>query len=250
MAAVEDVRAIPWSQKSVASGKADRVPQALADLISPNESVRERSYWQLDNEIVLQSDLYDAAYVAIPFLIQYLRESVPHGRDRIYDLLIEIGRGFAPPTSLCLTKEGDSIPLQDACAREIVKGFPVFLRDTADQDARIAAKARELMQRLAARSENQSDRGVDVLDSRLIDLAREFVGLIVRQSGADPDQVRVGPSRSGTIVVEWNDPTHENNIAMNPDGSISFNHRNRQTGKIESRNFSPDGFRDYLLAAA
>src|SRR5713226_7697798 len=109
MTAVEDVRAIPWSQKSVASGRADHVPQALAGLVSPDEKLRERSYWQLDNEVVLQSDLYDAAYFAIPFLIQYLRDRVPHGRDRIYDLLSEIGRGFAPPTSLCLTKEGDSI---------------------------------------------------------------------------------------------------------------------------------------------
>jgi|GEM_PF-1659042 len=246
MIAAENLRAIPWSQIPVASGKADHVPQALAGLVSPDKRLRERSYWQLDNEIVLQSDLYDAAYFVIPFLIQYLRERVPHGRDRIYDLLIEIGRGFAPPTSLCRTTEGDSVPLQDACAREILKGFRVFLRDAGDPDPRVAAKARELMQLLAARSENQGDPGVDILGSHLIELAREFVDLIeakVGQSGADPDQVRVHPSRNGAIVVEWKDLTHENNVVMNPDGSISFNHRNRQTGQIESRNFSPDEFR-------
>jgi hypothetical protein len=132
MIAAENLRAIPWSQMSVASGKADHVPQALAGLVSPDERLRDRSYWQLDNEIVLQSDLYDAAYFVIPFLIQYLRERVPHGRDRIYDLLIEIGRGFAPPTILCRTTEGDSVPVRDACVREILKGFGVFLRDTAD----------------------------------------------------------------------------------------------------------------------
>src|SRR5438128_80126 len=100
MIAEEDLRAIPWSQKSVASGKADHVPEALAGMVSPDERLRERSYWRLDNEVVLQSDLYDAAYFVIPFLIQYLLERVPHGRDRVYDLLIEIGRGFAPSTSL------------------------------------------------------------------------------------------------------------------------------------------------------
>jgi len=87
----------------------------------------------------------------------------------------------------------------------------------------------------------------------LIDLAREFVGLIeakVRQSGADPDQVCVRPSRSGTIVVEWKDRTYENNMVINPDGSITFKSCNRQTGTIESRNFSSPGeFRDQLLAA-
>ncbi len=252
MIAAENLRTVPWDQKSVASGKADHVPQALLGLVSPDNSLRERSYWQLDNEVVLQSDLYDAAYSVIPFLIQYLWDRVPHGRDRIYDLLIEIGGGFAPSTIMCQTREGDSIPLQDACAREIRKGFRVFLRDTGDQDVRIAAKAKELMELLAARSENQSDLGVDVLDSHLIELAREFVDLIeamARQAGTDPDQVLVNPSRGGAIVVEWGDRTYDNNMVMNPDGSISFNQRNRQTGKIESHSFSPDEFRNLLLAA-
>jgi hypothetical protein len=253
MIAAEDIHAIPWSQKSVASGKADHVPEALAGLVSPDERLRERSYWQLDNEIVLQSDLYDAAYFVVPFLIQYLLERVLQGRDRIYDLLIEIARGFAPPTSLCLTKEGDSVPLQDACARELLKGFRVFVRDTADQDARIVDKARDLVQLLAVRSAVRNDSDVDALDSHLIGLAQEFLGLIeakVRQSGGDPNQVSVHPSQAGTIAVEWKDPTYENEMGINPDGSISFEHRNRRTGKIEIRNFSPDEFRSTLLEAA
>src|SRR5262249_7399310 len=117
-----------------------------------------------------------------------------------------------------------------------------------DRDARIAAKATELIQLLAAPSKNQADLGVDVLDPHLLDLAQEFVSLIeakVKQSGADPDQVRLHPSQGGTIVVEW----YESNMVMNPDGSISFHYRNRQTGKIESRKFSPDEFRHQLLAA-
>src|SRR5437868_596771 len=123
MIAVEDLCSIPWSEKSVASGRADSVPQALMGLVSPDASLRDRSYWQLDNEIVLQSDLYEAAYFVIPFLIQFLRAKVPHGRDRIYDLLHEIAHGDAPASVMCRTKEGNEVPLKEACSREVAKGL-------------------------------------------------------------------------------------------------------------------------------
>jgi hypothetical protein len=252
MIAAEHLHAIPWSQKSVASGKADHVPDALAGLVSPDERLRERAYWQLDNEVVLQSDLYEAAYYVIPFLIQYLVERVPHGRDRIYDLLIEIGHGFAPPTSLCLTKEGDSVPLQDACGRELLKGFRVFLRDAAEQEPRISATARELVQLLTARSANQTELAADALDSPPIDLAQEFVSLIEAKVG-DSDHVSVHPSRTGTIVVEWKDSMYEHEMGIDHDGSISFRHRDRRTGNLKTRNFSPDQAdeaRNELRAAA
>ena len=245
MIAEKYLHAIPWSQKSVASGKADHVPRALEGLISSDEKLRERSYWQLDNEVVLQSDLYEAAYFVIPFLIQCLREGVPHGRDRIYDLLTEIGGGCAPSTRLCVTREGDSVPLQAACVRELLKGFRMFLRDTADQDARIATKARELVQLVAGRAANSGEPEVDDLDFHLIELAQEFVGLVehkVRQSGGDPDQISVYPSRIGTIKIAWQDHEYENEMDVNRDGSIGFKHRNRQTGTSISRSFSPLSF--------
>jgi hypothetical protein len=146
MSALQGLSQITWNEKSVASGKAIHVPQALAGLISPDEKVRNRSYWQLDNEVVLQSDLYEAAYFVIPFLIEFLNEENIHGRERIYDLLYEIAQGNAPLTVLCRTKEGDEIPLKDACTREIVKGFTTFLRDAKEANPLISKKAKELME--------------------------------------------------------------------------------------------------------
>lgn len=84
---MKDLFKIAWHEKAVASGKADNVPNALAGLLSPDETVRNRSYWQLDNEVVCQSDLYEAAHFAIPYLIHSLSARVPYGRDRICELL-------------------------------------------------------------------------------------------------------------------------------------------------------------------
>lgn len=162
MPTLEDLSAIPWSQKSIASGNAAHVPEALAGLLSPDATVRNRSYWQLDNEVVLQSDLYEAAYFVIPFLIRFLSEKVPHGRDRIYDLLYEIAHGDAPSTVTCRISDGEVVPLKQACAAELKKGLQVLLRDTSDADPLIRQKAKELIQLLPSdEAENNGGHGKD-----------------------------------------------------------------------------------------
>jgi hypothetical protein len=144
---------VPWSEVRVASGKAGHVPEALIGLLSPDEETQNRSYWRLDNEVVLQSDLYEAAYFVVPVLVQMLDDRVAHGRERIYDLLYEIANGCAPPTTLCRTKDGRLVPLRQACLDELKNGLSVFDRDTTDEEASIAAKARELVALLEEKPE-------------------------------------------------------------------------------------------------
>jgi hypothetical protein len=145
----DELARIPWSTLDVASGKAGHVPKALLGLLSPDETVRNTSYWQLDNEVVCQSDLYEASYFVVPFLLKMLHEPVRYGRDRIYDLLFEIANGSAPPTVECRTHEGEQVPLKVASFREVEKGMDVFKRDAvADSDPRIRKKAEELIEAL------------------------------------------------------------------------------------------------------
>jgi hypothetical protein len=153
MKTLKKIADVNWSEKNVASGRATHVPQALADLVSPDEEVRHRAYWRLDNEVVLQSDLFEGAYFVISFLLEFLDDKVAHGRDRIYDLLYEIASGYAPPEVLCHTLEGDTVPLNAACDREVRKGLPLFLRDAADTDAAISDRAKELSDLLAEREQ-------------------------------------------------------------------------------------------------
>jgi hypothetical protein len=140
------ISSVNWKEIKVASGSAEHVSEALIGLLSPDEETQNRSYWRLDNELVLQSDLYEAAYYATPILIQMLADSVPHGRERIYDLLYEIANGYAPMTTLCRTRDGRLVPLREACAKELASGVGVFNRDTNDEDPCIGAKARELVE--------------------------------------------------------------------------------------------------------
>jgi hypothetical protein len=130
------------------------VPEALIGLLSPDEETQKRSYWRLDNHVVLQSDLYEAAYFVVPILVQMLGDRVTHGRERIYDLLYEIANGYAPPTTLCRAKDGRLTPLRQACAEELNNGLPVFNRDTMDEDPRVAVKAGELVKLLGEKRED------------------------------------------------------------------------------------------------
>src|SRR5438132_1009336 len=156
----EELSTIPWSQKSTASGNAAKVPQALAGLVSPDATVRERSYWQLDNEVVVQSDLYEAACLVIPFLIRFLSENVAHGRDRICDLLCEIGHGGDTSTVTCRTMDGQVAPLKVGCTGELKQGLDVFLRDTNDPDPLIRDKANELIEPLNSAEDDNDGHSV------------------------------------------------------------------------------------------
>ncbi len=138
---------ISWDKLEIASGKGGlHIYRALQGLLSSDSVVREKSYWHLDNEVVCQSDLYETAYFVVPFLLSVLRERVQYGRDRVYDLLYEIGNSYAPPTILVRTLTGDEISLKDACAQEIGKGLDIFVRDMNDPELKIRNKAKELLE--------------------------------------------------------------------------------------------------------
>ena len=144
MVKLTDLAKVAWNEKDIASGKAEHVLEAIMGLISSDDNIRNRSYWQLDNEVVLQGDLYEAAYHVIPFLVQMLDIRPDHGRDRIYDLLYEIANGFAPPTARCHTDEGEDIPLMDGVYRQLNIARGIFLRDASDADSEISTRAKEL----------------------------------------------------------------------------------------------------------
>ena len=90
------IEKISWGDRKTVTGNAGQVPMALCDLTSPDTEVRNRAYWKLDNQGILQGDLYDSSYDVAVCLVRMLQEHPTHGIDRIYDLLIEIANGFAP----------------------------------------------------------------------------------------------------------------------------------------------------------
>lgn len=101
------INAIDWRSLKTAHGDARHVPQALADITSSDPEICRNGEWGLDNVVVLQSDLYESAYMVVPFLIEYLRDRVSYGRENIYDVVYEIGNGYAPHDVKCVTTDGE-----------------------------------------------------------------------------------------------------------------------------------------------
>jgi len=139
---------VPWADRKTATGDAYQIPEALSEIRSPDADVRKRAYWKIDNHVVLQSDLYEAAYDVVPFLIDIVRDRTSFGRELAYDLLFEIANGYAPEDVTCEIGAGERVPLQVACHMALIAGQDVFEGDRHDPDPVIRSKASELLERL------------------------------------------------------------------------------------------------------
>ena len=140
---------IPWEQRRTASGFACDVPYAIRELASPDEAVRRRAYWRLDNHIVVQSDLFEAAYDVVPILVAMLEERIKYGRDLAYDLLYELGNGYAPDDVTCRRRDGATVGLREGCRSEVKAGIHVYERDLRDPDPKIRSNASDLIELIA-----------------------------------------------------------------------------------------------------
>ena len=141
---LENISQVDWNRIKQASGNASHVPEAVKGLVSDDHSIREAAYWKLDNHIVLQSDLYEAAYYVIPFLLEILRSDVQQGRDYVYDLLFEIANGCAPEEVMC-TYSGREIELTDACRMAVSDEFELYLLEVSNKSSSCREKALELL---------------------------------------------------------------------------------------------------------
>ncbi len=141
---LEMMEQVDWKAIKQANGAATSVPSALRDLISGDAKVRESAYWTLDNHVVLQSDLYEAAYYVLPFLIEILRSGTIAGREYVYDLLTEIANGYAPESEKCLYK-GEEVPLAEGCKAVVADEIDLFVQEVENTDSDFRNNALELL---------------------------------------------------------------------------------------------------------
>lgn len=145
------VESTSWASLRQASGTCEQIPVALEELCSPDERVRERGYWKIDNHVVLQGDLYEGAPFVARALVEILARGAP-GRDRVYDLLIELAYGHAPVTML-VSMDGETLPVKRATVRCLLSGMVHYQGDLRAGSPAIRRRAVELLLALSGELE-------------------------------------------------------------------------------------------------
>ncbi len=113
------------------------------------------------------------------------------------------------------------------------------------------AKPIEQLEAMRRLGENWDGYGAAAPQAKIIDLARDFIGLLdayTRPSTA-PAEFHVSPTRIGGILIDWEDEAAEHEMELSPDGSVGFLHIDKATGTIVPRKFSPQELREFLFAA-
>lgn len=112
---------IDWNKiKMIGNRPASHVPNSINKLFSASETERENAYWELENYIVVQRRLFEAAYYSIDLISEHLFK---HKEITLaLDLLFEIARGAAlTEDSPIVDEAGNSLDLDMACWNKIKK---------------------------------------------------------------------------------------------------------------------------------
>ncbi|WP_437290964.1 hypothetical protein [Sorangium sp. So ce406] len=112
-----------WSALRAAGG-AGHIPRALQDLESASrEDEASNAYWKIDNCVVLQGHVHQAALATVSCLLVTLLRCTDVARRHVLELLVQIGSGEPAPSELALG-ESDVV---DRCLAEIARGVPIYV---------------------------------------------------------------------------------------------------------------------------
>ena len=98
--------------------------------------------------------------------------------------------------------------------------------------------------------ENWDGYGADAPSTTAIDLARELVGLVetmLKKSPSNSCTLHVSPTRTGGVLIDWENRATQHEVEISADRSIGFLHLDKTTGQIETRKFSAGPLHPGLL---
>ena len=105
---------LDWKTLKVSYGDGSHIPEAIKSLCSPDQEERERAYWLLDNFIIVQGRLYEAAYYCIDELVNSLLKDDCISKEVVLDLVIELSLGKSLPGDF-INENGILVELEIAC---------------------------------------------------------------------------------------------------------------------------------------
>jgi hypothetical protein len=132
---LDEFNQINWKQLKTAEGFADDVAIFFPKmLLAKTEVEGEAAFWHLDNHVVLQGHLYEAAEYLIPFLISGTLVGTPVGKWLCLDLLVEIAGGYSTTSSEPVL---GSVELAIRCKVAVRRGLPVYYYYMESVDIRV-----------------------------------------------------------------------------------------------------------------
>lgn len=173
--AAAELRHQPWHELRTINGTADNVPGALTSLAcAEDDAAADRSYWRLDNRVVVQGQLFESAFGVVQVLLAMLIGPLkPSAKRRVVDLLLQIGGGVPDATELA----AGNLDLADRCRESLRAATWKLYELTLDDDFRVRQAALELVVQVDQDHERlrRALRAVSESDSELSGFAVELL---------------------------------------------------------------------------
>jgi hypothetical protein len=125
-----------------ASGSARGVPDAIRALqMAASEQEAERAYWRIDNTVVVQGALFEAALPTAACVVGVLPRCSEAARSWVLELLVQIGAGEPAPSEV----EAQNVDLQKLCVRELARGVALYFDLLENGDDTLRASCVDLL---------------------------------------------------------------------------------------------------------
>lgn len=139
-----EISRVPWNTLRQAGGTAEQVGHALMDLLDASTpELATNAYWRLENHVVVQGQLYQAAEPVVSVLMAALLEGHPsHVKRGVLELLFQILAGSAHE---CEIELGNS-RVGEACRDRAREGLWVLYQECAHGEGDAATDVIELIE--------------------------------------------------------------------------------------------------------
>lgn len=128
-----------WCEIHTKFGLANDVPSRIAQLFRGNSTERAHAYWKLDNVIVLQGSLSQAAYYTASVILEVLSTGEERINLQVANLLFEILNGHAERDEDIILIDGIAKPLSNICYSIISSNWKLIFDRYIDATDDLAA---------------------------------------------------------------------------------------------------------------